>query len=237
MERGDDDQARAARSGAGSVLATLAGILLLALGALVAVWALAGGPSGPPAEAQQIPTSVGTAVPEVNGSPVARPLAASVPVRIVIPKLSVDAPVMKLGLNPNGSVQVPPLDDHNLAGWYTGSVMPGQSGAAVMLGHVDSWSGGSVFFKIKNLERGDKVGVVRADGTEAIFTVDGLQKAAKVAFPASAVYGNPGYPALRLITCGGPFNSATGEYLDNIIIYAHLTGSARALPPRRRPPR
>ena len=168
--------------------------------------------------------SIGTTVPEVDGSPVAQALASSVPVRIVIPAIAVDAPVMKLGLNSDGTVQVPPLDNHNLAGWYTGSVTPGADGAAVMLGHVDSWSGGSVFFKIKDLKPGDKVDVIRANGSAAVFTVDGLQKAVKVAFPTSQVYGSPGYPALRLITCGGPFDAATGSYLDNIIVYAHLTG-------------
>ena len=209
------------------MLATVAGILLLALGGLIAVWALAGPGGGPPAEAQQIPVTVGTSVPEVNGRPVAESLPASVPVRITIPAESVDAPVMKLGLNPNGTVQVPPLDNHNLAGWYTGSVTPGQTGASIVLGHVDTYAGGSVFFKIKDLRPGDKIDILRADGITAIFTVDGLQKAAKVAFPSSSVYGNPGYPALRLVTCGGPFDSATGEYLDNIIVYAHLTGSTR----------
>lgn len=176
------------------MLATALGILLLALGGFVAVWALTG-PGGPPAEAQQISQSVGTAVPEVNGRPVAAPLAASVPVRIVIPVIPVNAPVMKLGLNPNGSLQVPPLDNHNLAGWYTGSVMPGQAGASIVVGHVDSWSGGSVFFKIKNLRPGDKVDIVRADGTTAIFTVDGLQKAAKVAFPLPRVISRGLRPA------------------------------------------
>jgi sortase (surface protein transpeptidase) len=204
------------------VLATLLGVLLLLAGGFVAFWAIAG-PSGPPAEAQAIPVTIGTAVPEVNGSPVAQPLAQSVPVRIAIPAIAVDAPVVQLGLNADGTVQVPPLDNHDLAGWYTGSVTPGAQGAAVMLGHVDSWSGGSVFFKIKDLKRGDKVDVIRANGSTAVFTVDGLQKAVKVAFPTSQVYGSPGYPALRLITCGGPFDAATGSYLDNIIVYAHLT--------------
>ena len=203
-------------------MATFLGVLLLALGGFVVVWALAGGPSGRPAEAQQIPRAVGTAVPAVSGRPVTVPLAASPPVRIEIPILKVNAPVTRLGLNPDGSVAVPPLDDHNLAGWYAGSAMPGVTGASVILGHVDSWSGGSVFFTIKNLRPGDRIDVIRADRSTAVFTVDGLQKAAKVAFPTSAVYGNPGYPALRLITCGGPFNAATGEYRDNIIVYAHL---------------
>jgi hypothetical protein len=216
------DAAPRSRSGTGSVLATFGGVLLLAAGGLIAAWALAGGPSEPPAQAQQIPAAVGTAVPRVTGMPAARPLAASPPVRIVIPVLKVNAPVTRLGLNPDGSVQVPPLDNHNLAGWYAGSAPPGVTGASVILGHVDSSSGSSVFFTIKNLRPGMRVDVIRADGSTARFTVDGLQKAAKAAFPTSAVYGNPGYPALRLITCGGPFNSATGEYRDNIIVYAHL---------------
>jgi sortase (surface protein transpeptidase) len=195
----------------------------------VAVWALAGGlgaPGGPPAQAQQVPRTVGTAVPRVTGARAAAALAPSPPLRIEIPVLKVNAPVTRLGLNPDGTVAVPPLDDHNLAGWYVGSAMPGATGASVILGHVDSYSGGSVFYTIKNLRPGDQVNVVRADGSTAVFTVDGLQKAAKVAFPTSAVYGNPGYPALRLITCGGPFNAATGEYRDNIIVYAHLTAGA-----------
>lgn len=204
------------------MLATLVGIGLLVVGGFVAFWALSSH-GGPPAEAQQIPASIGTTAPGAIAQP-GRPLAKSPPVRIEIPVLGVNAPVMRLGLNADGSVQVPPLDNHNLAGWYTGSVTPGQVGASVLLGHVDSWSGGSVFFKIKTLHRGALVDVIRADGSTAVFTVLGLQKAAKVAFPTDSVYGNPGYPALRLITCGGPFNSATGEYLDNIIVYAQLTG-------------
>jgi sortase family protein len=157
--------------------------------------------------------------------PAAPPMPASVPVRIEIAKLAVDAPLMRLGLNKDGTVQVPPLSDHDLAGWYTGSVTPGQDGSSVILGHVDSYSGGSVFFSIKTLKPGDRLAVARADGSTAAFVVDGVQKVAKVAFPSSAVYGNTGYPSLRLITCGGPFDEATGEYQDNIVVYAHLAES------------
>lgn len=204
------------------MLATVLGVLLLLAGGAVAFVALRG-PGGPPADAEQIPVSIGTAAPRLAALRVAPAMAESAPVRVTIPAIAVDAPVARLGLNANGTVQVPPLDNHNLAGWYTGSVTPGQSGAAVMLGHVDTWAGGSVFYKIKNLRRGEAIDVRRADGAVAIFTVDGLQKAAKVAFPTDDVYGSPGYPALRLITCGGPFDPATGSYLDNIIVYAHLT--------------
>jgi hypothetical protein len=201
------------------------GLVMLAVGGFVVMHALAGGDKLPPAAAQQIPATVQTSVPFApNPSSVAPPLAPSTPVEIVIPKLSVKAPIMRLGLNSDGTVQVPPLDNHNLAGWFDGSVTPGQSGSAVILGHVDSYAGPSVFYAIKDLLKGDEIDIVRADGSTAWFTVDGVQKATKALFPTNDVYGNVPYPALRLITCGGPFDAARGSYLDSIIVYAHLSG-------------
>jgi len=212
-----------------TVLAVVLAVVLLTAGGFLLVWGLAGGPDTagrfPPPAAQEIPRDVSTTAPAPVAMITAPPMAAAVPVRIEIAKLDVDAPVMQLGLNQDGTVQVPPLNDHDLAGWYTGSVTPGQDGSSVILGHVDSYEGASVFFAIKNLNPGDLVTIVRADGSTAIFAVDGVQKVAKVAFPSSAVYGNTAYPSLRLVTCGGPFNSATGEYQDNIVVYAHLAGS------------
>jgi sortase (surface protein transpeptidase) len=133
---------------------------------------------------------------------------------------------MRLGVAANGSVQVPPVDNHDLAGWYDRSVTPGQRGSSVILGHVDSFTGRSVFFSIKTLRPGNTVDVVRADGSTAVFAVDGVQKALKSAFPASEVYGNVSFPSLRLVTCGGPFDSSTRQYLDNIVVYAHLVRSS-----------
>ena len=76
------------------------------------------------------------------------------------------------------------------------------------------------------------IDVAQADGTVAAFVVDGVQKVAKVLFPASAVYGNVPYPSLRLVTCGGPFDAGQGQYPDNIVVYAHLIGTSRADPAR-----
>ena len=209
--------------GAGPIFAV--GAVLLAAGAVVVFHALAGGAKLPPASAQQIPATVTTTVPFApNPASVAPPLAPSTPVRIEIPAIGVSAPVMRLGKNGNGTVQVPPLDNHNLAGWYDGSVTPGADGSSVMLGHVDDYAGPSVFFSIKTLHRGDTIDIVRADGETAAFTVDGVQKAGKTAFPTGDVYGRVSYPALRLVTCGGPFDASRGEYLDNIVVYAHLAG-------------
>ena len=201
------------------------GLVMLAIGAFVVLPAVTGGVRLPPASAQNIPATVGTKVPlPVDASAVAPALPPSAPVQIQIPVLGVKAPVMELGQNSDGTVQVPPLDNHNLAGWYEGSVTPGADGSSVILGHVDNYAGPSVFFSIKNLRAGEEVDVVRADGSVAEFAVDGAQKVAKTQFPTSDVYGNTPYPSLRLVTCGGPFDAASGQYVDNIVVYAHLTG-------------
>lgn len=204
------------------LIVTFIGVVLAAAGAFVITHALIGSGGGLPSGALVIPSNVGTAVPTPSVAPTAAPLAASTPVRIEISSLKVSAPVTQLGLAADGSVQVPPLSNHNLAGWYSGSVTPGERGSSIILGHVDSYTGESVFFSIKNLRPGDQINVVRADGTTATFAVDGVQKVEKSTFPTGAIYGNVSYPSLRLVTCGGPFDSAKGQYLDNIVVYSHL---------------
>ena len=203
----------------------IVGLVLVAIGAFVVAHALGGGSKLPPAAAQEIPKTVSTAVPFApNPASVAAPLPASSPMTIEIPVIKVNAPVTRLDLNANGTIQVPPLSDHNLAGWYDRSVMPGARGTSVILGHVDDYAGASVFYNVKNLHKDDAIYVNRADGVTAEFAVDGVQKAAKTNFPTSDVYGNVPYPALRLVTCGGPFDAKTGQYLDSIVVYAHLAG-------------
>jgi len=173
--------------------------------------------------ASVIPASVKTSVPKLTSDRRARVLKRSMPTRLRIPAIGVNAPVMQLGLAADGTVEVPPLAEHNLTGWYKYGPAPGQRGASVILGHVDSVTGVSVFFKLKDLHKGDRIYVTLADGKTAVFQVDGLQKAAKTTFPTEAVYGTLSYPGLRLVTCGGSFDQATGHYEDNIIVYAHLT--------------
>jgi hypothetical protein len=199
--------------------AALAGLVLAAAGGVTAFRAASGGPLT--GGATTVPATVRTAAPPMTAQAAAA-LAPSPPDRIIIPSLRVDAPVMRLGLAADGSIEVPPLDNHNLAGWYDRSVTPGQDGTSVILGHVDSYTGSSVFYFIKDLTRGDLVKVVRANGSTATFSVDGVREVAKATFPSAEVYGNTRYPGLRLITCGGPFDSVTRQYLDNVVVYAHL---------------
>ena len=170
-----------------------------------------------------IPSWVTTTVPKLSRDSGVRALARSVPVNIRIPVINVSAPVERVGKNANGTVQVPPLEKHNLTGWYDYGPAPGQVGSSVILGHVDSYTGISVFYHLKDLRPGNKIYVTLADGTVATFAVDGVQKVAKTDFPTASVYdAHLDYPSLRLITCGGYFDQATGYYLDNVIVYAHL---------------
>ncbi len=171
--------------------------------------------------------AVATAAPP---SPVAvpvAPLGKSAPTRVRIAKIGVDAPLTSVGVEKSGEIEVPPLSRPRLAGWYRLGPAPGEMGPAVILGHVNTRSGPAVFSRLRELGRGDKITVVRANGSKAVFTVDGAEQASKNRFPTKRVYGHVDRPSLRLITCGGVFNPRTRSYTDNIIVYATLTASGR----------
>ncbi|MCW2878983.1 MAG: peptidase sortase [Sphaerisporangium sp.] len=151
------------------------------------------------------------------------PLGKSVPTRVQIPRIGVDAPLKSVGVEKTGEIEVPPLSQPKLAGWYRLGPAPGEMGPAVILGHVNTRSGPAVFSRLRELKRGDKIMVVRADGSTARFTVDGAEQASKNRFPTKRVYGHVDSPSLRLITCGGVFNPRAHSYTDNIIVYATLS--------------
>jgi sortase (surface protein transpeptidase) len=184
--------------------------------------------------AHSVDTGTGTAsgggapsasAPAATGAP-ATALGRSVPVSLKIPSIGVDASVISVGLNPDGTVAVPPIEADAPAAWYDGSPTPGQTGPSVILGHVTVGRfGDGVFLRLGQLRPGDRIEVRRQDGSTAVFSVDRVQTVDKSAFPTSAVYGNVDRPALRLITCGGPHLSG-GGYPDNVIVYASLTGTA-----------
>lgn len=132
---------------------------------------------------------------------------------------------MSLGLDAGGALQVP--DDFTRAGWFTGGPLPGEQGPAVIAGHVDSRSGPAVFYGLRELAAGDIVRVRRADGVTLHFTVDGVHRYPKVAFPKEAVFGTVAQQALRLVTCGGAFDPQRRSYRDNLVVDAHLTGVSR----------
>jgi len=151
-------------------------------------------------------------------------LPSSVPVIIRIPAIGVSSPVQLLGQNSDGSMQVPAPGSprYDQAGWYRYSPTPGALGPAVIAGHLDSVDGPSVFFRLGSLHLNDAVLVTRADGSVAVFTIDGVRRYAKSSFPTQLVYGNTDHAALRLITCGGSIDPATGHYRDNVVVLASL---------------
>jgi hypothetical protein len=157
------------------------------------------------------------------------PLRRSLPVSVDIPAIGVHAHMLRLGLNSHGTIQVPSL--HTQAGeaaWYKYSATPGQMGTSVIEGHVDSYQGPAVFFRLGALHPGDRVNVTLADGITAVFRVSGVRHYAKSEFPAKIIYGAAGYEALHLITCGGAFDYSTGHYLSSTVVFASLTSSRPA---------
>jgi len=152
-------------------------------------------------------------------------LPASVPVRVEVPAIGVDAAVIPLGKQANGEVQTPSGEPGSPAGWYQDSPTPGQTGSAVILGHVNSTiSDIGLFYRLHELTAGQNITITRADHTAAVFTVDRVDIYHKSTFPTVEVYQNADRPEVRLITCGG-YDPASREYLDNTVVYAHLVSS------------
>jgi Sortase domain len=148
----------------------------------------------------------------------------SLPVSINIPAIGVTSKLQHLGLNSDGTIRVPSLNaTPGQAAWYKYSATPGQVGVSVIEGHVDTHTGPGVFFRLGGLRPGDKVDVRLADGTVTVFRITGVRRYLKSKFPAKAIYAATRYAALRLITCGGDFDSATGHYLSSTVVFAALS--------------
>ncbi|MFC9844540.1 class F sortase [Streptomyces sp. NPDC060223] len=183
-----------------------------------------GGAGGQPTTAR--PSTSGSTSPSSRSSAQAtHALASSVPVRLQIPAIEVDTPVMRLGLAADGTVQVPPITAHDQAGWYRHSPTPGQTGPSVILGHVTVGDyGDGVFRHLAGLHRGDRIVARLENGTAAVFGVTSIRTVAKADFPTDDVYGDVGRPELRLITCGGTLTD--DGYLDNVIVFAALSDTS-----------
>jgi hypothetical protein len=194
----------------------LVALVLLLAGAVAFALGLGGGQRWLPGP---LFTGSGPA-PAHNISPAAR----SRPITLSIPAIQLKVPLSELGLNPNRTIQVPT----NFAepGWYRLGPSPGQLGSAVILGHVDSYLGPAVFFRLRTLRPGDRVDVKLADGVMAHFVVQHVAMYLKASFPTVRVYGSHGYSALQLVTCGGVFDTQTRHYLSNIVVYTNLVSTS-----------
>ena len=204
--------------------------------AIVAVVALAVAVTGqqqapqPPATAATVEqeTPVAAPAPGAPAAPVDAESTGTVaaPVSMAIPSIGVRSDLLRLGVNGDGTVEVPPLTPDDQAGWYQRGPAPGAVGPAVVLGHVDSaeWGPG-VFFDLGALRPGDEITVTREDGSAAVFAVDRVERHRKDDFPTIEVYGNTDDAQLRLITCGGAFDPDARSYEDNVVAFASLVGT------------
>jgi sortase (surface protein transpeptidase) len=153
-------------------------------------------------------------------SPSASAEAIGDPVHLSVPSIGIETGLQPLHLLTDGTLQSP--SSWNVAGWYSDGIKPGQIGPAVIAGHIDSTKGPAVFYRLNKLVVGAQAIVTEQDGAVLTFVVDDLQSYPKSGFPATAVYGPTPYPQLRLITCTGDFDYATHNYLDNLVVSAHL---------------
>lgn len=196
----------------------LIGLALLAAAlAWIAVPRSGGGEAARPAQPRAVATATATAA-TVRRPATLPPRRAAPPVRIEIAAIGVRAAVIRLGLNRDGTLEVP--TDFGDAGWWTGGSRPGERGPAVIAGHLDSHTGPAVFFRLGELRAGDPITIVRSDGSRVRFLVQRAARYRKAAFPTARVYGDTRGPTLRLITCSGDFDRASGHYVDNTVVYA-----------------
>ncbi|MEU7032854.1 MULTISPECIES: class F sortase [unclassified Streptomyces] len=161
--------------------------------------------------------------PNAHTTAAADPLPPSAPVRLRIPEIDVDTPMMGLGLAADGALDVPPAENGNLAGWYEGGTAPGAKGTAIVAGHVDNARGPAVFYALGALKKGNRIEVDRQDGRTAVFTIDAVEVYENEEFPDAKVYGEADRAELRVITCGGGFTKKNG-YQGNVVAFGHLIG-------------
>ena len=202
---------------------------LAAVAGAVALLILPAGCGGPEGRYAGVSSTAATRAPvqEAKGLDAARGFrsargyrATPVPVRIEIPKIDVVSPLDRLGRAPDKTVEVPTRWE--VAGWYAPGTRPGDPGSAVILGHVDSKRGPAVFFRLRELRRGDEIRIARADGSTVRFAVERIEQYDKRRFPTDDVYYPTLTPALRLVTCGGEFDATAGHYRSNVIVFAAL---------------
>jgi sortase (surface protein transpeptidase) len=151
-----------------------------------------------------------------------RPARPTGPMAITIPSIGVQAPIVAVGLRADGAMQLP---DPDQVGWYKRGPRPGAPGPAVLIGHVDDRTGPDVFYRLRELRPGDEILVGQRDGSTTRFIVGRLERHPKTALPTKRIWTTTSRPLLRLITCGGSFDHATGHYRDNLIVYAARAGS------------
>ncbi|MFJ7942597.1 class F sortase [Streptomyces sp. NPDC096354] len=188
-------------------------------------------PLAPPSMAAPAPAAAPPAPPAPSAaaspSPTGLFMPRSKPTKLQIPSIAVNAPFTPLTIGAGGHLNAPPPNDTNLVGWYKGGVTPGERGAAIVAGHVDTTTGPAVFLQLQFVKQGATVDITRADGSVATFKVDSVEKFSKAHFPNDLVYADTPDAQLRVITCGGTYDRKAKDYKDNVVVFAHLDSTKR----------
>ncbi|MGW7351575.1 class F sortase [Streptomyces sp. NPDC054784] len=166
------------------------------------------------------PLAIG-ALPVPSGDTSGKEPPGSPPTSIRVPSLGIAQGLSRLRVQQGGQLDVP--EDPSRIGWWSDGPRPGDPGAAVVVGHVDSATGPAVFHGLSSLRPGNRIAIRRDDGSDVVFTVRALRQYEKDSLPGNRVFATTGPPALRLITCGGTYDREQGEYSDNLVVYATLT--------------
>jgi len=176
------------------------------------------------------PQSHSAVAPHSSASPAVPDLALprSAPKRVSIPQIAVDAPFTQLTIGPTGQLNAPPAGDKNLVGWYKDGAAPGERGSAIIAGHVDTKTGPAVFLQLEALKPGATINITREDGIIASFKVDSVETFNKARFPNERVYSDAPTAQLRVITCGGAYDRKIKDYVDNVVVFAHLASFRNA---------
>jgi sortase (surface protein transpeptidase) len=209
-------EAKGRRRGAWRVIA----VASVAAVAAVLGWATRAGDETRPFSSTPAVGRQSTTLPAANRTQI------PIPIRIVIPAIGVDARIEQLGLNLDRTMQVP--DTLADAGWFQPGPEPGETGAAVIVGHLNSTRGPGVFSHLSSLRRGQLIVVYLRDGSRVRFVARSMLRVSKSRFPTKLVYAKTAKPTLRVITCAGWLNPATGHHADNYIVFATLLDVRRS---------
>lgn len=204
------------------------GVLWSAVAAVFLVVTLPGGADeapdgrGAPYAVPAVESHVPRATKPSASKPVGRHLPRSRPIRLLIPKISVNAPFTDLAIGRTGQLEPPPAHNTNLVGWYAKGASPGETGTSIIAGHVDTATSAAVFANLSELQKGDRFQVERADGRKASFVVDSAETFDKDTFPSARVYRDTPRAQVRLITCAGDYDRQVKDYTANLVVFAHL---------------
>jgi len=174
--------------------------------------------------AQQTPPDATSPLTTSTAAPPA-PSSSVYPKAIRIPSIKVNSgDFMNVGLNPDKTMEEPPLTFPKLIAWYKRSAVPGETGPSIILSHINGNGVPGGFAKLDDVKVGDEVQVDRTDNQVAVFKVVATNLYPKADYPqwAAKVFGNTPKPTLRLITCSGDLGPAPIFYKSNRVVSADL---------------